>query len=1283
MAVRDYVRGADDATRANRRLEASARDMAGQARQAGDEMDATGRKAQAAGRQTGRGMLYAAAGVAALGAAGGAIKVLPGAISAVGVAAGALPPMLLGAAGAGGVLIGSLKGVGAAAGEVLKSDDPFAGLGRNARATVAEIKALQPAMSNFRTGLQDRTLDTAAANLNALATNVLPRVSGGLNDLADDWSDAFDQITASVMSPEFVGAFNSATTGADWFFDLINSRIPQTVASLSTLVTSADPLARSFGQGIVDAIDKFNNAVDRAARTGSLADFFADGAEGARSFMSIAQDILAITGMVIGEVQAQGGTLADTAAALDAYLASGRAAGDVAGIVQTLTTVYEGLAEVLGPLAGMARDALADPGTASAIATMFDVLAAGTAVLRVLFDLFSALPDPVQGLVLVATALALVGGKVAKSMIAMQVAAGRAAMSLDSMGIAGTRASGKLQGIAVGAGRALAALVALQLAGMAISQVMGSNVPQQSTKLADSLKDFAKTGKASGEAAKLFGENLELLKYDLKTFDTGIPTDIGNSIAGFVEGITGLGSSVDESLENARARMASLDATLSGMVADGNGQAAAEIFAKISAEAEKQGISVKELNNALPGYSNAVYEAATKGDLAGQAAAQASERTRILAGSFQEAAMQGKDLAATFDLLNGKTLTAYEGQIALEDAYDKSRKTISENGAAVVKGTNEIDLNTEAGRENMRGLIEIATAASEAADARAKEAGSIQAGIPILAAAREEFIRQATAATGSAAAARALADEIFKIPDKDIRLEVEKEAAIQALRDTGYEIKRLPNGKYVIVKAETAEARRKLAEAKRAVDAINSKTITITVRRVLPSGDIHVSGPGGSGTQVRAHGGVSVPYGRPVAAAMGLVRPDIYRPSDPPLYQFAERETGGELFLPRRGIDRDRGRALLAIAASWYDGMFVPMRFGGVRAAQSGLVNVAPRSGANTTTTDGRLDYIQSYIAAKDAIASLSKTVKENGRNFSVATAKGRENQQATYSAIKAAQDAARAKYEETGSVKAANAVYDAHIATLRRTLAQQKVNATTVSQMLATAGRPVLTAPANSLANIAFVKADIGVRSGIGDLADALSLNRPGVNVGTEHGRENLLAIIGFLESAASAAQARFAQTSNSKTATAYYQGLLGQLRETLKRAGYSSATVDSLIKTYGKITLQPNLRGGVYMAAAGALSEAAVYPGGPTLYGYAEKGTGGELFVPRNGERARSERLLSVGAGWYGGRYVPGGSAAGGEVTVNNHLTVNGRMEPITLTQIQGYQRQMDVEARVGRRR
>src|SRR5690606_30778839 len=245
--------------------------------------------------------------------------------------------------------------------------------------------------------------------------------------------------------------------------------------------------------------------------------------------------------------------------------------------------------------------------------------------------------------------------------------------------------------------------------------------------------------------------------------------------------------------------------------------------------AQKTGIRIDILTKLMPASAaelERLRHAAENGTLAMQAQ---SERARLLAGSFQQASLAGKDLAATLDLINGANINAIEGQIQLEAAYDNAQ--------------HEIDVSTEAGRAAMQALIGIANAAKVAADAEAKRTNNLSAGIPILQNARDRFIELAIQMTGSYEAAVKLANQIFALPDKDVRVDVDTELAIAKLRDLGYEIKQTPDGKWVIVDAKTEQARKKLNEAKALLDQINSKEVIVTVRKIevlQSSGDYRV-----------------------------------------------------------------------------------------------------------------------------------------------------------------------------------------------------------------------------------------------------------------------------------------------------------------------------------------------------------------------------------------------------------------------------------------------------------
>lgn len=49
-----------------------------------------------------------------------------------------------------------------------------------------------------------------------------------------------------------------------------------------------------------------------------------------------------------------------------------------------------------------------------------------------------------------------------------------------------------------------------------------------------------------------------------------------------------------------------------------------------------------------------------------------------------------------------------------------------------------------------------------------------------------------------------------------------------------------------------------------------------------------------------------------------------------PTVLYGERQTGGEAFIPRRGISRGRGLGILSTAASWYGASVTPMQAGGI-----------------------------------------------------------------------------------------------------------------------------------------------------------------------------------------------------------------------------------------------------------------------------------------------------------------------------------------------------------------
>jgi hypothetical protein len=150
--------------------------------------------------------------------------------------------------------------------------------------------------------------------------------------------------------------------------------------------------------------------------------------------------------------------------------------------------------------------------------------------------------------------------------------------------------------------------------------------------------------------------------------------------------------------------------------------------------------------------------------------------------------------------------------------------------------------------------------------------------------------------------------------------------------------KAIPGSVYTKMTADTGKASANVATLRRQIRDLHGKTVTITTR-FTSSGNAHVSGGVGSGTQVKDDrwGGVHK------SMAAGGITAGIYPASNPPLIRFAEPATGGEAYIPRRG-DTARSMGILDQAANWYGAQVVP-RAAPVGMSRPVVVNVIAKSG--------------------------------------------------------------------------------------------------------------------------------------------------------------------------------------------------------------------------------------------------------------------------------------------------------------------------------------------------
>jgi TP901 family phage tail tape measure protein len=277
--------------------------------------------------------------------------------------------------------------------------------------------------------------------------------------------------------------------------------------------------------------------------------------------------------------------------------------------------------------------------------------------------------------------------------------------------------------------------------------------------------------------------------------------------------------------------------------------------------------------------------------------------------------------------------------------------------------------------------------------------------------------------------------------------------------------------------------------------------------------------------------------------------------------------------------------------------------------------------GANISMIQATDALEASYDAASAAVKKNGETANKNHTELLATTDAGRANREALLGIVDAATKASQATLDQTGSLDKANAV----ITTAR-------------AQFIAMAEKMGLSEDA------------------AGKLADSL-LKLPDVN-------------------------------PKVNVVIAEAEKNVERIRTEIDKI--HGKTVDIKIRTgdinRGGTTAAANRWGGVYTHAATGLISAATYrPSNPALYAFAEPQTGGEAFVPKYGNYARSTQIIDTAARWYGGRFVSNvgngwGGGGGSTYAPTSHITVNARTADFSTLELMAIQARVDAEHRVG---
>jgi TP901 family phage tail tape measure protein len=283
------------------------------------------------------------------------------------------------------------------------------------------------------------------------------------------------------------------------------------------------------------------------------------------------------------------------------------------------------------------------------------------------------------------------------------------------------------------------------------------NVNVNAEQLTKNLETWAGKGAASGEVARLLGDDFVWLEEGITRLAD--PSKF-ESITNALDHWTTPGWSWG--IEDTEKRFKQLDEALSTLVANGKADEAAAAMTRFGDIAESKGVSVDKLAKLFPQYNKALADSKKPADDAaagtrgvGEAADAAKPPVDEISEALKNMETRAKGLDEAMKVLNS-TLDNLDAEAAYEGAIDDLEARLKEYREEVKKGdeatkhmSGVFDLTTKAGRDNAAAMRELWRNSSDYAVQTLETTGNQKAANAILAKGREELVRNAAAFMGS------------------------------------------------------------------------------------------------------------------------------------------------------------------------------------------------------------------------------------------------------------------------------------------------------------------------------------------------------------------------------------------------------------------------------------------------------------------------------------------------------------------------------------------------------
>ncbi|MGW1252529.1 hypothetical protein [Streptomyces sp. NPDC002535] len=461
-----------------------------------------------------------------------------------------------------------------------------------------------------------------------------------------------------------------------------------------------------------------------------------------------------------------------------------------------------------------------------------------------------------------ATALAMAG------LAAARGAATAFSAQLATMSAASGTASGRMASLTASFGAmsrgAKAALVGsgIGLLVIALSELSANSAkaPPDVDKLTVSLKQLGGTGKATGEAARAFGEDLGGLYEKVRSVTDPSTTD---QIQQWIVTLGGLGTWDSTPVKESKENLDAIDQSLASLVSGGKADLAALALKRLTAEYAAGGRDASKFTGAMDDYQSALEDVKFEQDLVAASLGIYGQQSMAVKAKLdaQKASTDALRMAL-FELTNVNR-DAAGAMSDFEAAIDNVAKVTGDHRGSLQMVNGELDLNSAKAREADAALRDLAGKAEAAAAAASQQGKSNEYVNGILDRGRQQLIAHARELTGDKAAADALARSYLAVPSPTARLKGNIDDLQAKLSTARKLLGSVPDPKKAQVRADISQLQRQLDAARNKLDTLNGKTAVTYVTTVFSSDRVASpaghNGPGGfpkyaSGTDSAAAG---------------------------------------------------------------------------------------------------------------------------------------------------------------------------------------------------------------------------------------------------------------------------------------------------------------------------------------------------------------------------------------------------------------------------------------------